>query len=289
MLNIFTKLKTQSHLSHNEKIIANYILKHPYEVLEMNTKQLCQKCYVSSATIYRLCEKLDLSGFSELKVKISNSLHNYQKDDEQFDYNFPVKQFQTHYEIISKLKEDYEKTLVSTMNLFSLDQLRYSIQAMQRAQQIDIYTSAGNIYFAQNFKFQMKEIGVEVNVPVEEYQQRLYAASSNKDHLAIIISFGGRGVLIDSLVQMLKDTHTPVLLISSYEIKLKNSQPDYYLFISPYENHYKKISSFSTRLSILYILDVLYTSYFELDYQNNLDKKLAYYDRIRKTNPVPKP
>ena len=45
-------------------------------------------------------------------------------------------------------------------------------------------------------------------------------------------------------------------------------------------NHYKKISSFSTRLSILYILDVLYTCYFKLDYQENIEKKLAYYNNI---------
>lgn len=285
MLNIFTKLKTQKNFSHNEQVIVDFILNHPLEVLEMNTSQLGQKCYVSTATIYRLCEKLDLSGFSDLKVKISNSLHNYQKEDEQFDFDFPVKQYQTHYEIIGKLKEDYEQTLISTANLFSLDQLKYAVHAMDKAKYIDIYTSAGNIYFAENFKFQMKEIGVDVNVPVEEYQQRLSSASSDSTHLAIIISFGGRGILTDIIAQILNEKQTPIVLISSYDMKLKGVKPKSHLYISPYENHYKKISSFSTRLSILYILDVLYTCYFELDYQNNVDKKISYYDMIRKTNP----
>ena len=151
---------------------------------------------------------------------------------------------------------------------------------MKKAQIIDVYTSAGNINFALNFQFQMQEIGIQVNVPVDEYQQRLIAASSNENHLAIIITFGGRGILSDILPRILHKVKTPIVLISSYDYTFKDFDADYQLYISPYENHYKKISSFSTRLSILYILDVLYTCYFKLDYQENIEKKLAYYNNI---------
>lgn len=277
MINIFMQLKNKNDLSHSERIIANYILENPNKVLKMNTKQLSQECFVSSATIYRLCEKLNLSGLSELKVKISSSLNAYLKDDTDFDFDFPIKQNQTHYEIIEKIKEDYEQTLVSTSNLFSLDHLRHAVNAIKRAKHIDIYTSAGNIHLAENFKFQMKEIGVDVNVPIDEYHQRLSAATGDHTHLAIIISFGGRALLSEVLPRILHDRQTPILLISSYVYDFKDKSADYHLYISPYENHYRKISSFSTRLSILYILDILYTCYFELDYDENIEKKLNYY------------
>ena len=52
--------------------------------------------------------------------------------------------------------------------------------------------------------------------------------------------------------------------------------------MNPYENHYRKISSFSTRLTLLYILDCLYTCYFELDYENNIKNKIEYYESMRK-------
>lgn len=129
MINIFTQLKSNKNLSHNEQIIAHYILEHPHQVLKMNTKQLKEACFVSTATIHRLCEKLDLSGFSELKVRISSSLNEYMRDDENFNYDFPVQKYQTHFEILNKIKEDYENTLASTFNLFSLENLRYAVQA----------------------------------------------------------------------------------------------------------------------------------------------------------------
>ncbi len=276
MLNILTRLKTQNNFSHNEQLLVDYILQHPQDVIDMNAKQLSQACFVSTSSIYRLCEKIELSGFSDLKVKISQSLHNYQKDVEQFDFDFPVKEYQTHYEIIEKIKEDYEKTLVSTANLFDLDQIREVVLAMKKAKHIDIYTSAGNIYFAQNFKFQMQEIGRTIHVPIDDYMQKLTAATSDDSHLAIVISFEGRGVSVSSLLKILKNVKTPILLISASHIETV-VEPDYQLYISAYENHYRKISSFSTRLSILYILDVLYTCYFELDYKNNIEKKVGYY------------
>ena len=77
-------------------------------------------------------------------------------------------------------------------------------------------------------------------------------------------------------------------MISSPKYNLKEIQPDYYLYISPYENHYKKISSFSTRLSLLYILDVLYTCLFKLDYDQIVEKKLKYYDNIVKGSQISK-
>lgn len=279
-MNLFINLKENKDLSKNERILANYILKHPEDVLKMSSKDLGKVCFVSTATVYRLCDKLGLSGFSDLKIKITSSFDDYRKSNENFNFDFPVNQFQTHYEIIQKIKEDYEQTLNLTANLFSLDQLRLIASAMKKAQIIDVYTSAGNINFALNFQFQMQEIGKQVNVPIDEYQQRLIAASSDENHLAIIITFGGRGILSDILPRILHKVKTPIVLISSYDYTFKDFYPDYQLYISSYENHYKKISSFSTRLSILYILDVLYTCYFKLDYQENIEKKLAYYNNI---------
>jgi len=279
-MNLFINLKENKELSKNERILANYILKHPEDVLKMSSKDLGKVCFVSTATVYRLCDKLGLSGFSDLKIKITSSLDDYRKSNENFNFDFPVNQFQTHYEIIQKIKEDYEQTLNLTANLFSLDQLRLIASAMKKAQIIDVYTSAGNINFALNFQFQMQEIGKQVNVPIDEYQQRLIAASSGENHLAIIITFGGRGILSDILPRILHKVKTPIVLISSYDYTFKDFDPDYQLYISSYENHYKKISSFSTRLSILYVLDVLYTCYFKLDYQENIEKKLAYYNNI---------
>lgn len=90
----------------------------------------------------------------------------------------------------------------------------------------------------------------------------MLATTSGPDDLAIIISYEGRLINID--------------LISSYDYKMKNRIPDYHIYMSFYEHKYVKVANFSTRLSLLYILDGLYSCYFEKDYKNNLEKKIEY-------------
>ena len=279
-MNILSKLKSHEHLSHNEKTLREYILMHPNDVLDMDAKELSLACFVSTSTIYRLCEKLGVGGYAELKVKIAGAIKEFSNNDDVFDYDFPIKESQTHHEILNSLKEDYEQTLNATYNFFDLDQLKKITAALKKAKHIDIYTSAGNIYFAENFVFQMREIGVHVNLPIEEYNQSLSIAQSDETHLAIVISFEGRGFLIDATISSLQERKTPILLISTRKYLSKKNNINYHLSLCPYENHYKKVSSFSTRFSLLYILDALYSCYFALDYNENIDKKMKYYDTI---------
>ena len=279
-MNILNKLENNESLSHNEKILKEYILLHPNAVLEMDAKELALQCYVSISTIYRLCEKLGVNGYADFKVRVAGSIKEYCDKSSSFDYDFPIKESQTHHEILNSLKEDYEQTLNATYNFFDLEQLRKITSALKKAKHIDVYTSAGNIYFAQNFKFQMREIGVDVNVPVDEYNQSLSAAQSDETHLAIVISFEGRGILVDSLIESLKKSKTPILLISTARYLSKQKHIEYHLSICPYENPSKKVSSFSTRFSVLYILDTLYSCYFALDYKGNMERKMKFYDVI---------
>ena len=279
-MNIFTQLRNTKNLTNNEKQIVDFILDNPNAFLNMSSEQICKECFVSTTTLYRLCQKFNLSGLSDLKVKMSGSINSYLKENKDFDFNFPVKQNQSHYEILTKIREDYDQTLLSTFNLFNLEQLRLSVNAMKKAKQIDVYTSAGNIFFAENFKFQMQEIGITINVPEEEYNQRLVASCSDENHLAIVISFGGRGLLVNKIIKTLKGNKTPILLISSTEDSPIKEYADYQLYLCSNENHYNKISSFSTRLSLLYILDILFACYFKTDYDKNLEKKLNYYKKM---------
>lgn len=288
-MNIYVQLRDKEHFSENEKRIADYICDHPAAVLSMSVNQLKEKTYVSGAAIYRLCDKLGVSGFSDLKIRLSADLDDYLHGRE-FNYDFPVAKDQTYYEIMSGLKENYARTVDSTIDHLRADQLRLAVSAMKRARQIDFYTSAGNIWFAKNFAFQMQEIGVTVHVPIDEYEQRLSAASSDLSHLAILLTFEGRGLLPHILSDLLKENGVPTLLICSPNQTAIRG--DYTLHISPHENHYKKISSFSTRLSVLYILDVLYTCYFEKDFDANFHRKMNDYAKMRQatdSQPYPLP
>ena len=61
-------------LSFNEIEIIKYIEKNKNSVLKMSIQELSKEVYVSTTTIMRLCKKMNLSGFSELKYVIKDKV-----------------------------------------------------------------------------------------------------------------------------------------------------------------------------------------------------------------------
>jgi len=279
-MNIFIKLDKLTSLTESEERLVNYMLDNTEDFLKKSALEISKACFVSTSTIYRLCKKLDLAGLSELKIKASISITEYLKEKGSLDYNYPVKQNETQNQIVLNLKELYEQTLLASLNIIDLEQLRLVASALKKAKHIDFYTSAGNIYFAENFKFQMQEIGTFINVPIEEYHQMLTAATSDQNHVAIIVSFEGRGIIISNIARTLRKNKTPIILITSANENQLTQYGNYKLNLSSNENHFNKISSFSTRLTLLYILDCIYTCYFKLDYDKNIKFKLDAYGKL---------
>ena len=277
-MNIFTKIEQLIDLTESETALVDFIKHYPVEFSKMKMKEICQYCFISRSTIYRLCKKLGLEGLADLKLAVTSSLNAIQVQAP--DYDFPIKANQPESVILNNMENLYVSTTNNTKNLIDIANIKAIAEIIESVDYIDIYTSAGNIFFAENFKFQMAEIGKHVHVPAEEYVQHLTAAQSNEKHIAIVISFGGRGQIIESVLSVLKSTQTKIVLITSTQSNNMQQYADYTIHMSSYENHYNKVSSFSTRLSLLYILDVLYATYFQLHFEENITYKTNVYKRM---------
>ncbi|MDZ7548782.1 MurR/RpiR family transcriptional regulator, partial [Clostridium perfringens] len=115
-MNIFSKLNKLTNLTENEKTLVTYMQDNPEIFVKMSAAEISEACFISTSTIYRLCQKLDLIGLSELKIQVSSSINEYLKEKSLIDYNYPFKENETQYEIVLRMKELYEQTLVSSLN-----------------------------------------------------------------------------------------------------------------------------------------------------------------------------
>ena len=59
-MNIFTQLRNTKNLTNNEKQIVDFILDNPNAFLNMSSEQIFKECFVSTTTLYRLCQKFNL-------------------------------------------------------------------------------------------------------------------------------------------------------------------------------------------------------------------------------------
>lgn len=276
-MNIMTKIKQTHNFTEGEKTFAAYIVNHPYEIVKLDIHQLSKKSYVSVSTIYRVIEKLEISGLNQLKVQVSEYLETHKEENHTVDYNYPFHKHNTHHQIMTKMLALYDQTLKSTFNLIDLDIFLKVIQALHHARNIIVFPSIGNYFMAESFQQNMLEIGVQVNVITERYYQHWWSQSCQKGDVVMIISYAGKTPYLLDIVRALNQKGIQTILISSTAQMELSKYVDYHLYFASYEDSEEKIASFSSRISLEYLLDCIYACFFNRDYERNLRHKIDFY------------
>lgn len=276
-MNIFIQLTKLTKLTQSEQTLVDYILKNPTNVIKMNAKEISQDSYVSLSTIYRLCQKLDLSGLAQLKVSLSLQLDDYIKENTNLDYNYPFKKNETQYQILTKMLELYNQTLTSTYNLIDSEKFRLACKELVNAQRITIFPSSGNIFMAESFQSNMLEIGTNVQLGKTKYDQHWMACAMNHGDVVILITYAARTPGIIDIVKRIKQQKAKIILISAIFEESVSKYVDHHLYFSSYEDSEEKIASFSSRISLQYLLDCLYACYFNREYDHHLQYKVDNY------------
>lgn len=279
-MNIFTKIKNIDSFTHTEQDLADFILSHPLDIIDCDIHELAKISYVSTSTIYRFIDKLELKGLSQLKMLVSSQYEDYIQEQDDTDYNYPFKEFDTHHTIIHKMNSLYHQTLTATKNLIDLKELMKVVQVLDEAQRILIFPGVGNIYSAGSFEQNMKEIGANVIIETYPYHQYLASIASHKNDAIIIISYANRATGMLDIMKEAKKTGAKVILISSTKYNPLFDYADYQLYFCSYENKEEKIASFSSKLSLQYLLDCLYACYFNRRYKENLNYRIHSYKEL---------
>ncbi len=276
-MNIYTRMKQVTDFTEAEQTFVDFINNYPQLVINKNVKQIAKESYVSLSTIYRVIEKLELSGLSQLKMLLSSQHEAYLQENKNTDYNYPFEKNATHHQIMEQMLSLYNQTLASTFNLIDLDTFIKVCQVMYQARHLLVFPTIGNYFMAESFQQNMLEIGVNVDVVKDYYYQNWATANCKKGDVVIIISYANRTPWLYETIKKLRDKDITVILVSStYENKL-SKLANYHLYFCSYEDSEEKIASFSSRISVQYLLDCLYACYFNRNYDQHLKYRLENY------------
>ena len=130
---------------------------------------------------------------------------------------------------------------------------------------------------AESFQQNMLEIGVRIEVVKEHFYQHWHAQSCQKGDVVMIISYAGRTTYLEEIIKTLKEKEITMILISSTLQIPFAKYVDYHLYFSSYEDSEEKIASFSSRISLQYLLDCIYACFFNRDYEKHLNHKINHY------------
>lgn len=270
-MTIENMIKCCESLTPTESKLAQYILENKEQIEKLSILSLSEKTFISKSAIHRFCKKIGVDGFNELKVKLVQDIIEESEDENQIDVNFPFAPNDTQGIIAQKLLKLYEASIKDTYNSIDVMELNKSAVLVHNADIIDIYTHAHNINVAENFQDKMRAIGRMVNCPKSFYEQRCTATAANKKHVAIILSYSGKATFLPQIVEILHKKQTEIIWIGRVGTNVETNYIKHHLFISDRENLRNRISQFSSHIAMQYILDVIFSCIFKIDYERNID------------------
>lgn len=271
------KITLCENLTPVEVRIGNYIMNHKETILNCTIQDLEKEVFVSKSAIHRFCKKIGLNGFNDLKIELAKE--EKMEEENWVDANVPFYEKDHAKEIANKLMDLYKSTIQDTYKCLDAKRIDEIAKIVNSAIYVDIYAVGHNENIAQNFKQKMLNIGKIVNCPSAYYEQSLITLASNSDHVAIVLSYSGAMWSNQLRSQFLKK-NVPVILITRAGVKEESVDNVYHLFISDSENLQNRISQFSSRIAMQYIMDVLYGAIYNLNRTKNnqyIRKSMSYH------------
>ena len=187
----FKILNTLSSLNQSESKVARIVLDFPHEIVNFSISQIAARAGVSATTVNRLCRKLNLDGYPDLKIQIAKNLGSGIQYVSRAvalgdsDEVYPLRIFDNSIE-----------QMMIARNSLPLIEIAETIKIFQRATRIFFIGYGTSAAVASDAEHRFFRFGVPVVAILDPLVADMQAAGSDKDTVFVYISNTGRTKLL---------------------------------------------------------------------------------------------
>lgn len=268
---IIEQLFGKKKFTESEQQIVSFIESNPRIVINLSLEELSEKCYVSQASIIRLCKKLNTKGFADFKIKLASELSTFALDDKEIHVDVPIPENADCKSIAETFFNLSTQTLKTTYNNLDFNALKRAARMLAKADLVHIYGRGESLILAEDFHYKLIRIGINSSLESQNgFQEAKCLIPNHKiNQVALLISHYCNSRQIHYIADELMSSKIPFILITAAD----NPWPydklaAITLRIACSESRFK-IGSFASRVSMLYLLDCLYGQIFSLNYEKN--------------------
>ncbi|MGI6083945.1 MAG: MurR/RpiR family transcriptional regulator [Acetivibrionales bacterium] len=174
-----------SKMSKSEKLIADFIMKDPREVLSGTVFDLAKRTNTSGASVVRFCREIGFKGFSELKFQIERNMLSLINGDDQIELDDDIGT------IKDKVIAYKHKVLDDIYRSLDNEQLERAVEALAFAKTIHIYAEGGSGSMAYCASNSFIHTGLYCQQITDASTQVMSAAYLKKGDVALGLTHSG--------------------------------------------------------------------------------------------------
>lgn len=279
-MNLLNKLHNKINFTDTEIEIANYILTNKEAVIYLSTQEIAKRTFSSHSSIIRLCQKLGFNGYKDFKIKLLQELQQNIQDISNIDTNSPFNAETSPIEIGKNIAELMKETIDLCFIELDNDTLNKFALYIKNSERFFIFATADSEIRARSFQTKLYKINKYATVISELSEWVYHVTNIKKSDFTLFLTYHGSSKEHVETAKVLKKNNSPFGVITSMNESELTSLSNVNIHVPSLEEKFKKIATFSSQMSFEFVLNVLYSCYYKLSYDEHtlsLDKAFNIY------------
>lgn len=254
----------------NEKSIASYILTHKELMLHLNIQELAKATYTSHSAINRLTHKLGLSGFKEFSIKLAREFQQDAQNISNIDPNYPFALGESSLQVAKDIAELMKETIEKNFAFMDEASLTEAAHLLDQAKRIFIYALGDSQIRAKSFQNKLIKINKYVVITTELSEWAYHTINLTPQDCAIFLTYHEKSPIFLKAAQHFSREKIPFITITANHQSELAKMSTICIQVPNDETKHAKIGTFSSQIAFDYVLNVIYSCIFQIDYANNM-------------------
>ncbi|MFB8374332.1 MurR/RpiR family transcriptional regulator [Paenibacillus taichungensis] len=269
-MKILTQLSDMNNFTPNEKSIASYILTHKELMLHLNIQELAKATYTSHSAINRLTHKLGLSGFKEFSIKLAREFQQDAQIISNVDPNYPFALGESSLQVAKDIAELMKETIEKNFAFMDEASLTEAAHLLDQAKRIFIYALGDSQIRAKSFQNKLIKINKYVVITTELSEWAYHTINLTPQDCAIFLTYHEKSPIFLKAAQHFSREKIPFITITANHQSELAKMSRICIQVPNDETKHAKIGTFSSQIAFDYVLNVIYSCIFQIDYAKNM-------------------
>ena len=266
------------YLPNSERKAALYIMSNLKDTIEMSISEVAEKSNSSTAAIVRLCKKLDLDGFPELKRELAKEV--YSSEPETSPPEIP--ELDSDSDITAILNVLTAKT-ISSMNelraVISPENLEKAIDRILESNFILLAGIGASGLVAADLYHKLTRLGIYSALPSDPDVQIVQARTMHECDTVIFFSYSGETESIIKAAKAATKCGATIISVTRIGGNTLSKLSDIVLNIPDTEELFRHAAT-SSRICQLLIVDIIYRGLINKS-ENRIDYLASTWNAVR--------
>lgn len=254
--NVFSMIRAKYHLfSSSQKVVADYVLNNPNEVMLNTLSELAYACGVSEPTVLRFLHKIDFNSYQLFKISLTQELSKDTPNVVYEDIGFE----DTTEQIMSKIVSSTINSINDSLQVINPDSVKAMRDKIIKAKKILIIGVGASASIATDMYHKMIKLGLNVVYSNDPHLINILSMSLTPDDFMIVFSHSGESREVLDGVFIAKEQSCEVGAITSYLKSTLANKAEYVICSSSLETKFRS-DAMTSRIIQLVIIDIIYVS-----------------------------